>query len=47
MSQKRRAIYEYNFIGMQGNFNINMPSIPTSKMLFKIQDVKAKGFNAR
>ncbi len=40
-------IYEYNFIEMQGNFNINMPSIPTTKMLFKIQDVKAKGFNAR
>lgn len=29
------------------NFNINLPSIPTASIQFKIQDGKFKGFNAR
>jgi hypothetical protein len=37
----------YNFIAMQGNFNINIPSIPTAKLRFKIQDVKQEGFSSK
>lgn len=29
---------------MQGNFSINLPSIPAGVLKFKIQDVKSKGF---
>lgn len=29
------------------NFNINMPSIPSTSIQFKIQDAKIKGFNSK
>lgn len=32
---------------MQGNFTINLPSIPTALIRFKIQDVKSKAFNIK
>lgn len=32
---------------MQGNFTINLPSIPSALIRFKIQDVKGKAFNIK
>lgn len=29
------------------NFNINIPSIPSNRMLFKIQNNRLKGFQAK